>query len=201
MSLTPFDQIADPNPWGSSGDLRLLADENARYRVVLPGAATATDMVMSNITTLDGTAWDLCPRTFLAKALADFEALTGLCLVASFEHEFQLSGTGWAQAPAFSLRAMRQADPFGPELISALADLGCAPEVFIAEYGRDQFEVTMAPSQGLVAADRAIALREVVRELAALKGWRASFAPRPRLMALATGCISTFRFRTPMATM
>ena len=24
MSLTPFDLIADPNPWGSSGDLRLL---------------------------------------------------------------------------------------------------------------------------------------------------------------------------------
>lgn len=195
MSLTPFDQIADPNPWGSSGDLRLLADENARYRVELPGAATPTDMVMSNITELDGTNWALCPRGFLATALADFEALTGLRLVASFEHEFQLFGTGWAQAPAFSLRAMRQADPFGPDLIAALSDLGCAPEVFIAEYGRDQFEVTMAPSSGLVAADRAVALREVVRELAALKGWRASFAPKTAVQGVGNGVHIHFSFQ------
>lgn len=195
MSLTPFDQIADPNPWGSSGDLRLLADENARYRVELPGAATVTDMVMSNITELDGTNWALCPRGFLATALADFEALTGLRLVASFEHEFQLAGTGWAQAPAFSLRAMRQADPFGPDLIAALSALGCAPEVFIAEYGRDQFEVTMAPSSGLVAADRAVALREVVRELAALKGWRASFAPKTAVQGVGNGVHIHFSFQ------
>ncbi|MBL9054013.1 MAG: glutamine synthetase, partial [Tabrizicola sp.] len=61
MSLTPFDQIADPNPWGSSGDLRLLGDENARYRVTLPGATTPTDMMMSWITELDGSPWALCP--------------------------------------------------------------------------------------------------------------------------------------------
>ncbi|MBL9046161.1 MAG: glutamine synthetase [Tabrizicola sp.] len=195
MSLTPFDQIADPNPWGSSGDLRLLGDERARYWVELPGAATPTDMMMSWITELDGTPWALCPRRFLAAALADFEALTGLQLVASFEHEFQLFDTGWAQAPAFSLRALRQADPFGPEVIAALAALGCAPEVFIAEYGRDQFEVTMAPSDGLVAADRAVALREVVRELAALKGWRASFAPKTAVQGVGNGVHIHFSFQ------
>lgn len=195
MSLTPFDQIADPNPWGSSGDLRLLGDESARYWVELPGATTPTDMMMSWITELDGTPWALCPRKFLATALADFEALTGLRLVASFEHEFQLSGTGWAQAPAFSLRALRQADPFGPELMAALQALGCAPEVFIAEYGRDQFEVTMAPSDGLVAADRAVALREVVRELAALKGWRASFAPKTAVQGVGNGVHIHFSFQ------
>ena len=26
LALTPFDLIADPNPWGSAGDLRLMAD-------------------------------------------------------------------------------------------------------------------------------------------------------------------------------
>ena len=38
MSLTPFDLIADPNPWGSRGDLRLQADAGARFRTALPGA-------------------------------------------------------------------------------------------------------------------------------------------------------------------
>lgn len=195
MSLTPFDRIADPNPWGSSGDLRLLGDENTRYRVQLPGAATPTDLIFSNITELDGAPWALCPRTFLASAIEDFEALTGLRFVASFEHEFQLFGTGWAQAPAFSLRALRQADPFGSELMAALGALHCAPEVFIAEYGRDQFEVTMAPSSGLVAADRAVVLREVVRELAALKGWRASFAPKTAVDAVGNGVHIHFSFQ------
>lgn len=195
MSLTPFDQIADPNPWGSTGDLRLLGDESARYRLQLPGAATATDIMMADITELDGTPWALCPRGFLAAALQEFEAETGLKLLVSFEHEFQLFGTGWAQAPAFSLKALRQADPFGPELMAALDAAGCAPEVFIAEYGRDQFEVTMAPADGLVAADRAVVLRELVRELAQLKGWRASFAPKTAVSGVGNGVHIHFSFQ------
>ena len=54
MSLTPFDLIADPNPWGSAGDLRLLGDEGARFRVDLPGAATPLDVMISDITDLGG---------------------------------------------------------------------------------------------------------------------------------------------------
>jgi glutamine synthetase len=194
MSLTPFDQIADPNPWGSSGDLRLLGDEAARYRVALPGAATPTDMMMSDIVELDGTPWPLCPRTFLRTALEDLKSLTGLTLQVSFEHEFQLFGTGWAQAPAFSLRALRQADPFGPDLMAALDALGLEPEVFIAEYGRDQFEVTMAPTDGVAAADRAVVLREITRELASLRGWQASFAPKTAVDGVGNGVHIHFSF-------
>lgn len=195
MSLTPFDQIADPNPWGSSGDLRLVGDESARYRVHLPGAATATDLMMADITELDGSTWPLCPRAFLAASVRDFQSLTGLNLIASLEHEFQLFGSGRPQAPAFSLRALRQADPFGPDLMAALDALGCAPEVFIAEYGRDQFEVTMAPADAVVAADRAVVLRETVRELAALRGLRASFAPKTAVDGVGNGVHIHFSFQ------
>ena len=194
QSLTPFDQIADPNPWGSKGDLRLLGDETARYRVALPGSATPLDMIIADITELDGKPWALCPRSFLKSALADFETETGLTVLASFEHEFQMFGTGWSRAPAFSLRALRQADPFGPDLMAALEALGLMPEVFIAEYGRDQFEVTLAPSAGLVAADRAVVLREVVRELALRRGWRASFAPKTAVDGVGNGVHIHFSF-------
>lgn len=187
MSLTPFDVIADPNPWGSTGDLRLLADDDARYHVMLPGSATPLDMVMCDIVGLDGAPWALCPRGLLKTALADLKAETGLSLIASFEHEFQLFGADWAAAPAFSLQALRRADPFGPDLMAALQQTRLDPEMFIAEYGADQFEVTIAPSAGLIAADRAVALREITRELARNHGWRASFAPKTAVEGVGNG--------------
>src|SRR5262245_38183858 len=47
ISLTPFDEIADPNPWGSQGDLRLLPDPTARFTCWPKGAATPLDLIMS----------------------------------------------------------------------------------------------------------------------------------------------------------
>ncbi|MBC7739922.1 MAG: glutamine synthetase [Candidatus Saccharibacteria bacterium] len=187
MSLTPFDVIAEPNPWGSTGDLRLLGDEAARFRAHLPGAATPLDVMVCDITELDGTPWPLCPRGMLKAAVADLHRETGLQVSASFEHEFQLLGTGHAPAPAFSLRAMRQVDPFGPQLMAACQAAELQPETFLAEYGRDQFEVTLAPATPVQAADRAVMLREITRELARLQGYRASFAPKTALNGVGNG--------------
>jgi len=195
MSLTPFDQIAHPNPWGSTGDLRLLPDEAARYRLRPEGSATDLDMMMCDIVELDGSPWPLCPRTFLKTALADLEREAGVDLVATLEHEFQIFGADWPSAPAFSLQSLRRADPFGPVLMAALSEAGADPEVFIAEYGTDQFEVTVAPSSGLVAADRAVVVREVVRELARNAGWRCSFAPKTAVQGIGNGVHMHFSFR------
>ncbi|HWK36968.1 hypothetical protein, partial [Sphingomonas sp.] len=38
LSLTPFGGIATPNPWGSTGDLRVVADRAARYRTGATGS-------------------------------------------------------------------------------------------------------------------------------------------------------------------
>lgn len=187
LSLTPFDVIADPNPWGSVGDLRLRADPAARYRAELPGAQTPFDCVMADIVTLDGAPWGPCPRGLLKAALAALEAETGLRLVCAFEHEFQILGADWAPAPAFSLFALRRADPLGPVLAAALEAAGIAPETIIAEYGRDQFELTSAPADALVAADRAVATREIVREAALRLGLRASFAPKTAVEGVGNG--------------
>ena len=35
QALTPFGPIAEPNPWGSTGDLRLLPDRDTEVRVDL----------------------------------------------------------------------------------------------------------------------------------------------------------------------
>ncbi|WP_372424415.1 glutamine synthetase [Salinarimonas chemoclinalis] len=187
LSLTPFDVIADPNPWGSRGDLRLKADPQARYRTAIPGATTPFDCVMADIVALDGAPWPPCARGLLKAALADLEAVSGLRLVCAFEHEFQILDAGFAPAPAFGLFALRRADPLGPVLAACLDEAGIAPETIIAEYGRDQIEITSAPADALVAADRAVATREIVREVALRSGYRASFAPKTEVDGVGNG--------------
>src|SRR3712207_3572837 len=43
LCLTAFNTISDPNPWGSTGDLRILPDQTARYTTNKTGAATPFD--------------------------------------------------------------------------------------------------------------------------------------------------------------
>jgi glutamine synthetase len=120
-------------------------------------------------------------------ALADFEAETTLRVWAAFEQEFQIVGAVWPAAPAFSLQALRRADPFGPELIAALEEAGVHPEVFLAEYGRDQFEISCEAAEGVASADRAVAIREIVREIARLNDLKASFAPKTSIDGVGNG--------------
>ena len=111
MSLTTFGIIADPKPWGSAGDLRLLPDARARYACWPARAATPLDLAMSDIVELDGTPWKCCPRGFLKAALADFMSETGCEFIAAFEQEFQILGAAWQAAPAFGVSALRRASP------------------------------------------------------------------------------------------
>ncbi|MFA6153137.1 glutamine synthetase [Mesorhizobium sp.] len=193
LSMTPFNSIVDPNPWGSSGDLRLIPDLKARFRTTRTGSATPFDMVAGDIVELDGSAWPGCTRTMLREALADLKAATGLSVVAAFEHEFHVDG-GFAPAHSFSFAALRRTDPFAPNLMAALTEAGVAPEVVIAEYGEDQFEVTHEPADALTAADRAVAIREITREVARNFGWRASFAPKTAPTAVGNGVHIHFSF-------
>lgn len=194
LSLTPFNSIVVPNPWGSSGDLRLIPDLEARFRTTLTGSPTPFDMVAGNIVELDGTPWLGCTRTMLIDALAELKAVTGLSLTGAFEQEFQIAGADFAPAHSFSLTALRRADPFAPTLMAALEEAGVAPEVIIAEFGDEQFEVTHAPADALAAADRAVAIREITRELARNSGWHATFAPKSTPDGVGNGVHIHFSF-------
>jgi glutamine synthetase len=177
-ALTPIGTLAEPNPFGSTGDLRLLADLDTLVHVdVPPGAGgDALEFVLCDIATTDGEPWECCPRSFLRGALEQLHAETGLRVLASFEHEFQLL-CDEPPAPAFSLQAQRRAEPFPSQVFAALRQAGAAPERFMAEYAPHQFEVPVAPAGGIGAADRAVVLREVVREVARHNGVRATFSP------------------------
>lgn len=178
LALTPFDVIADPNPWGSAGDLRLMADPASKARITCLPDVTPLHFYHADITDLKGDPWDCCVRSFLKATLKEFETEAGLRVVGAVEQEFQLLGVEWPDAPSFGLRAQRRADPFGSLLMTALKEAGAEPEMFLPEYGKDQFEITCRPAAALVAADRGATIRAVTKEVAALFGWNASFAPK-----------------------
>jgi glutamine synthetase len=177
QALTPFGPIAEPNPFGSLGDLRLLPDRETRVRVDLWDDASPLHFFFCDAVNTDGSPWDACPRTLLKGALSRLEG-TGFRLISSFEQEFILAGLGSEPGPGFSLEAQRLVEPFGPLVLAALRQAGLQPEVFLPEYGEGQYEVPCAPAEGISGADRAAAMREVVREVARRLGYRASFVPK-----------------------
>jgi glutamine synthetase len=175
-ALTPIGTLAEPNPFGSTGDLRLLPDLDTHMRVQASADAGALEFVLCDIVETDGRPWQCCPRSFLRDALEALRRETGLRLLASFEQEFQLLSDAPAALP-FSLEAQRRAEPFPTQVMAALREAGAAPERFMAEYAAHQFEIPVGPAEGLAAADRAVVLREVVREVARRCGQRATFTP------------------------
>ncbi|HTU80470.1 MAG TPA: glutamine synthetase family protein [Solirubrobacteraceae bacterium] len=175
-ALTPLGPVAEPNPFGSTGDLRLLPDADTRARVDGDGSSGAMELLLCDIVELDGRPWECCPRSFLRGALNAIEHELGARVHASFEHEFQLL-LDVAPALPFTLDAQRRVEPFPEQLMGALAQAGLEPERFFAEYAPHQFEVPLAPGEGLAGADRSVVLREVVREVARRHGMRASFSP------------------------
>jgi glutamine synthetase len=176
QALTPFDVIADPNPWGPLGDLRLLPDPSTEVRVDLWPDVPPLHFLVCDAVETDGAPWDACPRALLKRALDELQREAGVRLVAAFEQEFHLAGLP-RTGPAFSMEAHRLAEPFGSTLVAALAEGGQEPETFLPEYGPGQYEINCRPALGVAAADRAASVREIVRETARRMGHRASFTP------------------------
>lgn len=174
LGLNAFGEIAPQIPFGAAGDLRLMPDPATG--VTIPGDSDrpGLQLYLADQTLLDGSPWECCPRNFLRQAIDDLRTRTGLSVIASFEHEFMLDVQ---PAEAFTLRRYRNAEPFGSELLTLLEETGLQPENWLPEYGADQFEITVAPTDGLAAADRAVVLRELVRDLASRRGHRATFTP------------------------
>jgi len=186
QALTPFGEIAEPNRFGSVGDLRIVPDTDTRVRVDLWEDAAPLHFLLCDATELDGAPWECCPRSWLRDVLDSFERETGARVMAAFEHEFQLVSAEPAQQ-AFSLAAVRAVEPFGSQLIAALRAAGAAPELFLPEYGSHQFEIPCGPAEGVVAADRSAIVKEVVREVARRLGLHATFAPLTAPEAVGNG--------------
>jgi glutamine synthetase len=198
QALTSLGPIADPNPWGALGDLRLSPDPSTETRVDLWPGTSPLHFFLCDATTVDGRPWDCCPRVLLRQAMEALEQETGTRLVASFEHEFHLSQPAGRDDPApppFSLEALRGSEPFPRQLMLAADQAGLQVETFLPEYGQGQFELTCPATDGVAAADRAVIVRAVVKEVARNAGRRASFSPGASAGQPGNGVHVHFSFR------
>ncbi|MER6530851.1 glutamine synthetase family protein [Streptomyces sp. NPDC001508] len=175
LALTSSGGILSGNPFGTRGDLRLLPDPGSAADLPADEAAPAIRLYLADQVELDGTPWRYCPRGALKSVLQRLHERTGLTLTASFEHEFMLPGVT-SDAP-FTFGRLRAAEPFGTDLVRLLTAAGLEPENWLPEYGAGQYEITLKPTDALKAADRAVLLREIVRDLARRRGIPVTFAP------------------------
>jgi glutamine synthetase len=162
-------------PFGTKGDLIIRPDPQMRIEVPF-GDGTAERFYLGDIVNTDGSAWEFCPRTFLARAL---EALAKfrLRVMASFEQEFMLTGVEDRPGSTYALDSFRRQGRFGEALMAAVKTAGFKPDSFLPEYGPRQYEATVGAEEGLRAADAAVVLRELARAIAWRTGQRAIFAP------------------------
>jgi glutamine synthetase len=162
-------------PFGTTGDLIIRPDPRVRIEVPFDDG-TAERFYLGDIVNTDGSQWDYCPRTFLARSL-DALAKFGFRLVASFEQEFVLTGVEDRPGATYALDAFRRQGSFGEVLMAAARTAGFKPDSFLPEYGPRQYEATFVAEEGVRAADAAVVLRELTRAIAWRTGQRAIFAP------------------------
>lgn len=187
QTITAFDDIPECPHWGSHGDIRLVGDPDTETRVDLTLGAPPLHLYLCNILELDGTTWDLCTRSFLQRTLDELSNTIGTKVTAAFEHEFAFLTDSGSRQPGFSYRAGRVREPFGTFFMSALEQAGQQPEMFLPEFGCNQFEYTCRPAGALSAADGAVITREIAYDLANQLGEKISYSPRTSTQGVGNG--------------
>jgi glutamine synthetase len=181
QSFNMLDQLVAEGSFGPVGEIRLTPDPVTF--AVLP-YAPHTARLLCNMTTLEGTPWDACPRSFLERMI-ERAAGQGFGFRAAFEDEFTLARrenghyVPLDHSPCFSTIGMDAAAPVMTDVIEALTAQGVFPEQYYAELGPGQQELPVRFADALRAADNQITVRETVRSVAARHGLLASFAPKP----------------------
>lgn len=163
-------------PFGPRGDLVLVPDAGAEVFVDFEDGSVPEHFFLGDICDMAGRPWSCCTRHYL-KTAVEHLAGHGLRLRVAFEHEFFHGGVDERSGGSYGLDAIRKAGDFPHALIAALAQAGLEPETVLPEYGPCQIEVTLRPAPALVAADRAVMLRQIVHGLAWRRGHGVSFSP------------------------
>ena len=174
--ITCFDNIAE-SPFGSLGDLVLMPALDTLVAVDFEDGTAPERFVLSDICTTEGAPWSCCTRSILKAALARLKDCADVSLNATFEHEFQLRDAPASPGSAFGIEAFSAARDLGETLMGALAEAGLTTDTFLKEYGANQFEVTLEPQQGIVAADEAAILRALTHMTARRLRQPVTFSP------------------------
>lgn len=170
-----------------SGDMRLVPDLSA---AVAQHGNPGWGWAPADQCDQEGRGLPTDQRGFLRR-VRDAAASDGVEFGMSFEVEFSLfdhAGEPLHRGPGYSPFALIPAQRYLAELADALAAQGIPLEQVHPEYADGQYELSVAPSDPLVAADRYVLLRMTIRRLAAQHDLRASFAPTVLPGAVGNGC-------------
>jgi glutamine synthetase len=175
IMMSAFGPIYE-NPFGTVGDLALIPDPSTKVDVEFAGFAPER-FYLADIRTPEGKPWLCCPRHFLRRAIDDLRREAGLQIFSAFEQEFVYSGVDARPGTTYGYDAYRHQGLFGEALVSAIRRAGVTPDSFLPEYAPRQYEVTVAPTAGMRAADEAVIVREMARAVAFRLGHRVTFTP------------------------
>ena len=184
------DAVVPGGGLGPVGEIRLVPDWDTLTPLpYAPGHARVMgDMV------LDGKPWDLCPRSFLKRVLAD-AGRDGFQVSAAFENEFYLvrprpdGGFDPADDTVFAATlAMDRLRPVIDDLAEALLAQRMPVELYYPESGPGQHEIAIRYSSAVEAADRQVAFRETTHAVADRHGLKASFLPKVFEGKAGSGC-------------
>lgn len=170
--------IAFTSSIGVTGDLRLKLDTD-EVRQIDKGLAWGP----ASFHDQDGTPSPYCARGRLAAIVADASE-KGLHPLMGTELEFTLTTreggripkTSWA---AYGMKSVISHREFLVDLTATLEKAGVWPEQIHAEYGEDQFEVSLAPAGPVQMADLCTLTKILIGMVADRHGLGVSFSPLP----------------------
>ncbi|MGW7366335.1 glutamine synthetase [Streptomyces sp. NPDC054841] len=160
---------------GPDGDLRLVPDlERLTVLAGQPGWAWAPVDRYDQ----QGEPYGACQRLF-ARRMARRAAERGIELRMGFETEWTVQRDGgypWA-GPAYGMARVVELSDYVNEVLRALVAQGVEVLQIHPEYAAGQFEVSVAPSDPVGAADLAVLVRETIRAVTLRHGLTALFGP------------------------
>ncbi len=143
-----------------------------------------TARVISYLITPEGYSHNLCVRTILKNSLMRLDELE-LQAFAGFEPTFYLLKTSEGKlvpaddAMAFSPEGLWTEQEFLKNLIKYLELLDVKVSSINKHYAPGQYELKLAMSDVMSAADSLITARETIRDVAKINGMMATFMPKP----------------------
>lgn len=160
-----------------------------------PGWDPETDVVVCDLLGADGESLSLCPRGALARAVDGWRAI-GYEPYLGFELELYLlerDDTGaWRPAGGdghlvYGVGLGGDVTGLGLEYFDMVEQMGLGLEGVLTEFSPGQMEVNLAYGPALTAADEAVMVKEMTREVAARRGYRATYLGRPDAMSVGSG--------------
>ncbi|WP_158936977.1 glutamine synthetase [Burkholderia sp. S171] len=178
QAILPFGTVAD-NPWGPLDEVRQVP-VGTNALLAARDEWPMFNMVLTRSVDRDGKPWDCCPRSFCDAALSALRQETGWTLLSAFEFEFtRLGEPEVAARPVYTLDAFRTSAKFFDAAVFALREAGLDPQTVEPEFGAGQLEIACGPAAGMAGPDRAVMIREVLREVARRQDMKITFSPKP----------------------